>query len=132
MYVSDEGEVFRYVLETDDVDFEKVKKSAWENLNKLSNVLVQLDGALKIFCLHYTTDFNASFLLSDSVQKQIAKKVGQDYLFAIPSSTTLIVAGHQSEYIRIIESLIMTDTDPNRISHNIYQCKGGKFDIIAG
>lgn len=99
LYVSDEGEVFRYVLETDDVDFEKVKKSAWENLNKLSNVLVQLDEAFKIFCLHYSTDFNASFLLSDSVQKQIAKKVGQDYLFAIPSSTTLIVAGQKFDII---------------------------------
>lgn len=131
LYVSDEGEVFRYVLETDDVDFEKVKKSAWENLNKLSNVLVQLDGALKIFCLHYTTDFNASFLLSDSVQKQIAKKVGQDYLFAIPSSTTLIVARYRPEYISIIKSLMAIDTDTNRISDKVYQYKNGIFDIAS-
>ncbi len=131
MYVSDEGEVFRYVLETDDVDFEKVKKSAWENLNKLSNVLVQLDGALKIFCLHYTTDFNASFLLSDSVQKQITKKVGQDYLFAIPSSTTLIVARYRPEYISIIKSLMAIDTDTNKISDKVYQYKNGIFDIAS-
>lgn len=28
-YVSDEGEIFRFILNSDDVDFEKVKKRAW-------------------------------------------------------------------------------------------------------
>ncbi|ODM26928.1 hypothetical protein A7W90_12300 [Clostridium sp. Bc-iso-3] len=130
-YVSDEGEIFRFILNSDDVDFEKVKKRAWENLNKLSNILVRLDDALNIFCLRYATDFNASFLLSDSMQKQIIKKVGRDYLFAIPSSTTLIIAKFCPEYISILKSLMAIDTDPNRISDKVYQHKGGKFDIAA-
>jgi uncharacterized protein YtpQ (UPF0354 family) len=129
-YVSDEGEIFRFILNSDDVDFEKVKKRAWENLNKLSNILVRLDDALNIFCLRYATDFNASFLLSDSMQKQIIKKVGRDYLFAIPSSSTLLVAKYHLEYITIIKSLIIADKDPNRISDKIYQYKNGVFDII--
>lgn len=129
-YVSDEGEIFRFILNSDDVDFEKVKKRAWENLYKLSNILVRLDDALNIFCLRYATDFNATFLLSDSMQKQIIKKVGRDYLFAIPSSSTLLVAKYHLEYIKIIKSLIIADKDPNRISDKIYQYKNGVFDII--
>lgn len=131
LYVSDEGEVFRFVLESDDVDFDKIKKRAWENLNKLSNILVRLDDTLNIFCLRYSTDYNASFLLSDSLQKQIKRKVGKDYLFAIPSSTTLIVAKLRPEYIKIIESLIMVDKDPNKISDKVYQYKDGRFDIAS-
>lgn len=130
LYVSDMGETFRFILQTDDVDFDKMKKAAWENLNKLSNILVRLDDALNLYCLRYTTDFNASFLLSDSIQKQILKKVGQDYIFAIPSSTTLIVARYCLEYIKIIESLIMIDKDPNRISGKVYRCKNGIFYIM--
>ena len=128
--ILDMGETFRFILQTDDVDFEKVKKRAWENLNKLSNILVRLDDAFNIFCLRYATDFNASFLLSDSMQKQIIKKVGRDYLFAIPSSSTLLVAKYHLEYIKIIKSLIIADKDPNRISDKIYQYKNGVFDII--
>lgn len=101
LYVTDAGEVFRFVLNSDDVDFEKVRKRAWENLNKLSNILVRLDDTLDIFCLRYSTDYNASFLLSDSLQKQIKRKVARDYLFAIPSSTTLILAKLRHEYIKI-------------------------------
>lgn len=129
-YASDIGEVFRFILFSDDVDFEKMKKAAWKNLNKLSNILVRLDDALNLYCLRYTTDFNASFLLSDSIQKQILKKVGRAYIFAIPSSTTLIVARYCLEYIKIIESLIMIDKDPNRISGKVYRCKNGIFDIV--
>lgn len=131
LYVSDEGEVFRFVLESDDVDFDKIKKRAWENLNKLSNILVRLDDTLNIFCLRYSTDYNASFLLSDSLQKQIKRKVGKDYLFAIPSSTALVVAKYQPEYIKIMESLIMVDKDPNKVSDKVYQYKDGKFDIAS-
>ena len=128
-YASDIGEVFRFILNSDDVDFDKMKKAAWENLNKLSNILVRLDGTLNLFCLRYNTDYNASFLLSESIQKQILKKVGQDYLFAIPSSTALVVAKYQPEYIKIMESLIMVDKDPNKVSDKVYQYKDGKFDI---
>lgn len=48
LYVTDEGELLRFLLYSDDVDFELVKKSAWENLNKMRNPLVKLDKALEI------------------------------------------------------------------------------------
>lgn len=131
LYVTDAGEVFRFVLNSDDVDFEKVEKRAWENLNKMTNPLVKLDKMLDIFCLKYSTDYNSTLLLSTTLQKQIYKKVGQEYLFAIPSSTTLIVAKLRPEYIKIIESLIMIDNDPNKVSNKVYQHKDGKFDIAS-
>jgi uncharacterized protein YtpQ (UPF0354 family) len=129
-YASDIGEVFRFILNSDDVDFDKMKKAAWENLNKMANPLVKLDKTLDVFCLKYSTDYNSTLLLSTALQNQIHKKIGRDYLFAIPSSTTLIVSRYRPEYIKIIESLILIDKDPNRISDKVYRCKKGVFDII--
>ncbi len=130
LYVTDEGELFRFLLYSDDVDFELVKKSAWENLNKMRNPLVKLDKALEIYTLKFTTDYNSTLLLSTALQNQICKKIGRDYLFAIPSATTLIVGKLCHEYIKIIESLIMIDNDPNKVSDKVYRCKNGIFDII--
>ena len=96
----------------------------------MRNPLVKLDTALAIYTLKYTTDYNSTLLLSTALQNQICKKIGRDYLFAIPSATTLIVAKLRHEYIKIIESLIMIDNDPNKISNKIYRCKNGIFDII--
>lgn len=131
LYVTDAGEVFRFVLKTDDVDFDIMKKAAWKNLNKITNPLVKLDKMLDIFCLKYSTDYNSTLLLSTALQYQIHKKVGRDYLFAIPSSTTLIVARYRPEYISIIKSLMAIDTDTNRISDKVYQYKNGIFDIAS-
>jgi len=129
-YASDIGEVFRFILNSDDVDFDKMKKAAWENLNKMANPLVKLDKTLDVFCLKYSTDYNSTLLLSTALQNQIHKKIGKDYLFAIPSSTTLIVARYRPEYISIIKSLMAIDTDTNRISDKVYQYKNGIFDIV--
>jgi uncharacterized protein YtpQ (UPF0354 family) len=131
LYVTDAGEVFRFVLKTDDVNFDMVKKAAWENLNKMRNPLVKLDKVLEIYTLKFTTDYNSTLLLSTALQNQICKKIGREYLFAIPSSTTLIIAKFRPEYISILKSLMTIDTDPNRISDKVYQYKDGKFDIAA-
>lgn len=130
LYVSDMGETFRFILQTDDVDFYKMKRAAWENLNKMTNPLVKVDKVLDVFCLKYSTDYNSTLLLSSALQNQICKKIGREYLFAIPSSTTLIIAKFRPEYISIIKSLIAIDTDPNKISDKVYRCKDGVFDII--
>ena len=130
-YVSDEGEIFRFILKSDDVEFHRVKRAAWENLNKMANPLVKLDKTLDIFCLKYSTDYNSTLLLSTALQNQICKKIGREYLFAIPSSTTLIIAKFRPEYISIIKSLMAIDTDTNRISDKVYQYKNGIFDIAS-
>ena len=131
LYVTDAGEVFRFVLKTDDVDFDIMKKAAWKNLNKITNPLVKLDKMFDIFSLKYSTDYNSTLLLSIALQYQIHKKVGRDYLFAIPSSTILIIAKFCPEYISILKSLITMDSDPNKISNKVYRCKYGIFDIVS-
>jgi uncharacterized protein YtpQ (UPF0354 family) len=132
LYVSDMGETFRFILQTDDVDFYKMKMAAWENLNKMANPLVKLDKTLDVFCPKYSTDYNSTLLLSTALQNQIHKKIGKDYLFAIPSSTTLIVARYRPEYISIIEVMIMAiDKDTNRSQDKVYRCKNGIFDIAS-
>ena len=113
------------------MNFDMVKKAAWENLNKMRNPLVKLDKVLEIYTLKFTTDYNSTLLLSTALQNQICKKIGREYLFAIPSSTTLIIAKFRPEYISILKSLMTIDTDPNRISDKVYQYKDGKFDIAA-
>jgi len=40
------------------------------------------------------------------------------------------VAKLRHEYIKIIESLIMIDNNPNKVSDKIYRFKNGIFDII--
>ena len=130
LYVTDAGEVFRFVLKTDDVDFDKMKKAAWENLNKMRNPLVKLDNVREIYTFKFTTDYNSTLLLSTALQNHICKKIGRDYLFAIPSATKLIVAKLRNEYIKIIESLIMIDKDPSKVSDKVYRCKNGIFDIV--
>jgi hypothetical protein len=64
LYATDEGGVFRFILDSDDVDFDKMKKAAWDNLNKIVNPLVKLDRVLDIFCLKYSTDYNSTLLFS--------------------------------------------------------------------
>jgi len=131
LYVTDAGEIFRFIQKRDDVDFDMVKKAAWENLNKMRNPLVKLDKVLEIYTLKFTTDYNSTLLLSTALQNQICKKIGREYLFAIPSSTTLIIAKFRPEYISILKSLMTIDTDPNRISDKVYQYKNGIFDIAS-
>jgi len=130
-YASDIGEVFRFILKADDVDFDMMKKAAWGNMNKMANPLVKLDKTLDVFCLKYSTDYNSTLLLSTALQNQIYKKIGREYLFAIPSATTLIVSKLHSKYIKIIESLIAMDNDPNKVSSKVYRCKNGTFDIVS-
>lgn len=129
LYVSDEGEVFRFVLESDDFDVEELEKAAMQNLNKMTNILSKLDDSLDIYALRYSTDYGATLLLSDTIQRQIVKSVGHNYLFCIPSSTSLIVAKYYKPYIEIIKSLIMVDDDPNKISNAIYRCNHGVYSI---
>jgi len=54
LYVTDAGEIFRFIQKRDDVDFDMVKKAAWENLNKMRNPLVKLDKVLGIYTLKFT------------------------------------------------------------------------------
>lgn len=130
LYVSDEGEVFRYLLESDHFDKDKMEKAAMENLNKMANLLTRLDEAYDIYTLRYTSDYGATLLLTESIQKQIHKHEGKDYLFCIPFSSLLIVAKNYAPYIHIMNSLMLMDEDSNKISTNIYRCNHGVCFVV--
>lgn len=96
----------------------------------MSNVLVRIDNETQIYSLRFSTDYTASLILSSSIQKQIQQKVGNDYLFAIPSMSTLIVAKYIPSYINIIKNLMIADNNPNKIAPGkVYRCKKGKYEF---
>ncbi|WP_129723877.1 DUF1444 family protein [Xylanivirga thermophila] len=130
-FVSDMGEVFRFILTSDEVNLEKVKEKAWDNLNTITNPLIKLSEFRDIYTFKYATDYNASLVLSSEFQKQIIRRVGSDYIFMISSSTTLVIASYQPEHIEILESLVEIDRDPNKVSNKVYRCTNGIYQIVS-
>lgn len=139
-WVADIGEVFRFIsiedLENSNISLNTIKEKSFQNLNKIINPLVQLDKALEVYTLRFDTDYAATLFLSEHIQKQIQKRIGNDILFCMPSSTSLICAKYKKSsfetYKHILQQLIMLDRDTNKISNNIYrQDANGNYSIIA-
>lgn len=130
-FAQDMGDMFRFILQADDgVDFERLEQEAYKNLNKITNVLSRLDKNYEIYVLRFSSDYAASMILNHSVLNQIYKKVGKDFLFCIPSASTLIVANNYSEYINIIKSIVHVDLDPNKITKEIFRCNNGVYTVV--
>ncbi|QUH22090.1 hypothetical protein [Alkaliphilus sp. B6464] len=125
LYVQDMDETFRFLSVDDIDDFTYLKKRAFENLNKIRNIIVKLDEDLEIYSFNYLTDYSSSFFLLEEVRNQIIKKLGKKFLVAFSSSTSLIVAKDYPEYIDILKSLIDVDTDPHKVSEHIYKYNNG-------
>lgn len=120
MLVTDMGEMFRYVLLNDKCDLDRAYSTALTNISKLTDVLVKMNNELDIYCTRYCSDYSASLLLNDNMKRQILKKVGSNnYIFAIPSSSTLLVAPNYQHNIEILKSLIKENDDPNLISDKV-------------
>lgn len=139
-WVADMGEVFRFITKDDlansNIDIDTLKTKSFENLNKITNILAQLDKTLPIYSLRFNTDYAATLFLSKYVQEQIQRKVGDDILFCMPSSSTFICAKYQeltfNTYSKILKHLITIDNDVNKISDKIYrQNKDGTYTIVA-
>ena len=127
LYVSDMGETFRFFTIDDDVEFSLLKKKAIENINRITAALVPLDDGLQAYTLRYTTDYASSLLLSETMNKQIQRKVGDDILIAVPSNSFFIVAEFKYYNERLIEYLIKYDTDSNKVSDGVYRRKDGIY-----
>lgn len=140
MFVSDMGEVFRFVLEEDlqnaNICFNVLEEKSMSNLNKITNILSKLDNSLEIYSLRFTTDYGATLFLSEHIQKQIRQKISDDILFCMPSASTLLCAKYRettfTTYKNILQSLMMIDTDVNKISNHIYRrdCNGN-YSTVA-
>lgn len=140
MYVSDLGEVFRFVLKEDlknaNINLNELEEKSMINLNKMANILSRLDNSLEIYSLRFTTDFAATLFLSKHIQKQIKQKVGDDIVFCMPSASALFCARYRestfSIYKNILQNLMTIDTDINKISNHIYRrdCNGN-YSIVV-
>lgn len=123
----DRGDMFRIVSKNDAIDFNKLYKCAFENLNKIVNPLVRINDNLEIFTLYYNSDIAPSMLFNKTTEKQIIKKIGTCYVMAIPTSSTLLVASYSPQNIEILKELILDDQDPNKITNNIIIYKNGIY-----
>lgn len=128
LFAMDMGDTFRFILESDNYDFTKLKQSAFNNLNILSVGLQKLDKDLDIYSIPFPTDYSSSYFLLEKMKKLIERKVGKNYLFTISSSTTLFIAKYNPAYIEVLKALINVDQDPHKVTNNIYVCRNGKND----
>jgi hypothetical protein len=130
LYVSDMGETFRFFTIDDDVEFSLLKKKAIENINRITAALVPLDDGLQAYTLRYTTDYASSLLLSETVNKQIQRKIGDDILIASPSNSFFLVAKFSYCNQELLKYLVETDTDPNKVSNAVYRRKNGIYTKV--
>ena len=129
LYVVDMVDSFKFILNSEKIDINLIRERAFANLDKLTNVLTKLDSGLDIFSVQFNTDYAATLLLAKNIKSQILKKVGTNFLFAIPTSSSLLVAKNRPDYVKILKSLIEIDPDPNMISQRIYMYKNGKYQF---
>jgi hypothetical protein len=139
-WVSDIGEVFRYVsiedVENVGIDIATLKAKSFENLNKMVNLLVRIEKTFEIYTLRFVTEYAATLFLSENIQKQIKSKIGDDILFCMPSSSSLVCAKYCKStyrtYTQILKHIVAIDNDVNKISDYIYRrSRNGEYSIIA-
>ncbi|WP_069649780.1 DUF1444 family protein [Caloranaerobacter ferrireducens] len=131
LYAVDMGDIYRFVTKHDNVDIELLKKSAINNINKIYNVLVKLDEELSVYTLGFTTDLGSSMILSKNFIKQIYRKVGKSFLFAIPFNGTLVVAENNDKYIDYLNELIKMIQEIDKISDSVYKYEDNKIEYAT-
>ena len=127
LFVSDMGETFRFFTTDDDVDFSLLEQKAIENISKITAALVPLDSGMQVYTLRYNTDYASSLLLSETMNKQIQRRIGDDILIAVPSNSFFLVAKFSYSNKELLKYLVETDTDPNKVSNAVYRRKDGIY-----
>jgi hypothetical protein len=135
LFVMDKENLFRFILKSDGLDEIKLKSHALNNLNKLGNSLSKLTDGLEIYSLRFMNNYAATQWLCPDIQKQILKKVGNDVIFALNSSTTMLVGKYNrnnvKDYIKIMKNILLIDKNPDKISSKIYRYKNGIYSTIS-
>lgn len=127
LYVTDYSAVIRFLTIRDRFDKHKINNSAMFNINKVKNGLKRVHPLLDIYTTELNSDYNCSMIFNSSFRREITKKVGSNYLIAIPSSSTIFIAKDFEENIGFIKDLMKSDEDPNFVSSNVYRYKNGKY-----
>ncbi|WP_136479616.1 DUF1444 family protein [Acetivibrio thermocellus] len=131
LYVADMTDVFRFFTIDDDVDFNLLEQKAIENISKMTAALVPLNKDMQVYTLRYSTDYASSLLLSEAMNKQIQRKVGDDILIAVPSNSFFLVAKFSYCNQQLLKYLVETDTDPNKVSSAVYRRKNGIYTKVC-
>lgn len=127
LYVTDYSAVIRFLTVRDRFDRNKVRDISMFNIHKIKNGLERVHPLLDIYTTKFNSDYNCSLLFNSSFRREIIKKVGSNYLMAIPSSSTIFIARDFEENIGIIRDLMKSDKDPNIVSSHVYRYKNGKY-----
>lgn len=125
------GAMFRIIAKNDKVDFDKLYECSMENLNKLVNPLSKLHDNLEVYCLKYNSDLASSMILNESTERSIIKLFGLNFVFAIPAASTLLIAPSTEGYVSILQELIKTEKDPNRITDKIIEFNKGVYQYVG-
>lgn len=126
-YVQDMGEMFRFITETDASDYDKLRRYAMYNINKMTNKIEKLDPAVSIYSFRFATDNNASLILNDSIKKQLEKRLGKIYYFMLISENTALFSAPIPTYIPVLKNLSLIDANPHKISDKVYICDNGEY-----
>lgn len=127
LYVTDYSAVMRFLTVVDKFSKRKISESGRFNINKVKNELVRLHNLLEIYTTKFDSDYNCSLIFNSSFVREIKKKVGSNYLMAIPSSSTIFIAKDFEENIGFIKELMKSDEDPNYVSSHVYRYKNGEY-----
>jgi hypothetical protein len=126
----DKGAMFRIILKNDKVDFEMLYKQSFDNLNKLINPLGKLNENLDVYSLKFNSDLASSMIFNKSVERSIIKIFGLNYLFAIPASSSLLIAPNTPDYVSILRELVKSEKDINTITNEVIEFNKGIYGYV--
>lgn len=127
LYVTDYSSVIRFLTIEDNFIGKRVYEAAMFNINRISNKLKKLHPLFEVYTTMYDNDYNCGLVFNYNFVKQIKKTVGSNYLIAIPSSSTILIARDLEENIGILQELMKNDNDPNFVSGHVYRFKDGEY-----
>lgn len=126
LYVTDYSAVIRFLTVRDIFSERKINDAARFNINKIKNRLKRVHPLLNIYTTELNNDYNCGLLFNYGFMREVRKKVGSNYLMAIPSSSTILIAKDFEENIGVMKELMKTD-DPNVVSEHVYRFKDGEY-----
>lgn len=124
----DRKEFFNFCGKEHHINEAKAFDAGMFNVNRIKNELVQVHSRLNIFSAKLCDDYCCSLILNSNFKKQIREKVGQTFLIAIPSSSTILVATNQPENVFFLKELVKSDDDINKVSSRVYRVKGNAWE----
>ncbi|MTI68597.1 MAG: hypothetical protein FH753_18605 [Firmicutes bacterium] len=129
------GDGYQLLLNRNENNLSEVRKLAYKNQNKVELTLgtsYKFPDIYLISCSEEnirTNDFIIDLtpnLFNKSIQRQIKKEIGENYLFAIPTETLTIITKDTPQGMKSLKDAINYSNDSDevqeQVSKNIYRC----------